>query len=366
MKTNLYTLIIILTHLHFFAFAQSDINLLSNWDYRRQVREYEKINKVIATTNGFIVAVGETLSKNRDNLDGLFLVIDAEDGSRIHWKRFGGSGEESFNSVVQNHDGTFTLVGYSQAKNNIDKDGWVVQLDIEGNKLKEHSPKSSLGIDDELYDVAINSDGVILASGMHQSKKTPDLVWLVDIGYEGINNEFTLGNGMLGQVQSMTATPDGSFVLTGSTNTKDRNHPNDIWAMKIDHTGKDLWGETHYFGDRGFQEARDITFTAEDGGYAIIGANNSKGAGASDMWLLKLDDQGELVWDKTYGGANADLGNAVIELSGGELAILGQTWSHMPRARTSTLKLIVTDQRGNEIDSDTYIIYNGEGDEVAY
>ena len=122
MKTNIYILTIILTHLHLFALAQSDINLLSNWDYRRQVREYEKINKVIATTNGYIVAVGETLSKNRDNLDGLFLVIDAEDGSRYQWKRFGGTGDESFNSVVQNHDGTFTLVGYSQPKNNVDKD----------------------------------------------------------------------------------------------------------------------------------------------------------------------------------------------------------------------------------------------------
>ncbi|MBK7870685.1 MAG: hypothetical protein IPJ74_08375 [Saprospiraceae bacterium] len=365
MKTNIYITIIIFLSVCYSAFTQSEINLLSNWDYKRKAKTYEKFNKVIASTNGYIIAVGETLGDSYKDLDGIFLVLDAEDGSQYLWKKFGGSGNQAFHSVVQNHDGTFTLVGYSQIGAKGDVDGWVVKLDLEGNVLFETKPQSMEGGNEELLDVAISDTGDILAIGMQKSNKS-ESIWAVNIGNEGIIKNFMMNNNFLGDVKSLTTATNGGFVLTGTTSEKNRNNPQDIWVTKIDKDGNDLWGGAKYFGDKGFQESKSITPTLQDGGFAIVGGTNSKGAGVSDIWVIKLDENGDLEWDKTFGGHAADVGAAITELSDGGLAVLGQTWSHMPRAQNSTLRLIIIDGRGNELDSENYLIIGGEGDEIAY
>ena len=130
--------------------AQTDIPLLSKWDFRRGASLHEKINKVIGTSNGLIVAVGETISPNLQDVDGLFLVIDPEEGKEFRRKTFGGAGNNSFSSVVQNHDGTLTLVGYTMAGRKSDQDGWIVQLDIEGNLVFEDKPAGTGQRDDQI------------------------------------------------------------------------------------------------------------------------------------------------------------------------------------------------------------------------
>jgi hypothetical protein len=359
----IFTLIFLFSHTH--VFSQTDYHLLSNWDYKRKTRAYEKIHKVIASTNGYIIAVGETLGDSSKDLDGLFLVIDAKDGSRALWKKFGTGGNEAFQSVVQNHDGTFTLVGYSQKTTKSDVDGWVLQLDLEGNKLFEAMPKSSSGQDEELWDVEINHKGELLAVGKQTVDKT-DRAWAVQIGHGKIVSDYLLGNALIGEAKSLTAATDGNFVVIGNTSPKNRTHFEDIWVMKVDHTGNDQWGGARYLGDNGFQKAGDITPSALDGGFAIVGTTNSKSEGMTDMWLVKMDEQGEIAWNTTYGGHAADVGNSVVELSGGGYALFGHTWSYMPRAKNAILNLILTDPRGRELESEIIIIRDGEGDALGY
>src|SRR5690606_5725572 len=64
---------------HFQMIAQDNVKLLSNWDYRRRPTAYERIHKVISTTNGYIAAVGETRGERGDDIDGLFILLNAED-----------------------------------------------------------------------------------------------------------------------------------------------------------------------------------------------------------------------------------------------------------------------------------------------
>ncbi len=364
MKRHLYISTILLTIFALPLFSQSNIHLLSNWDYKRKEGQYEKINKVIATTNGYLVAVGETLGKSSKDLDGLFMVLNSEDGREKTWKLFGGPGNQVFHSVVQNHDGTFTLVGYNQSEQNADINAWIVQLDLEGNKLSEESPGNS-DWDEVLRDIDINAAGDLLAIGMRSNKRSGE-VWLQQIGKHALGKGFGLKTVSEGEVKSIAAAPDGSFVLVGNTSSKNREHPEDIWVSNIDTEGQDLWGGIRYFGDRDFQEGWDITPTIEDGGYAVIGTTNSKSNGMTDIWLIKLDKEGKQQWDKNFGGHAADVGTAIVELSTGGFALLGQTWSHMPRARNSTMQLIITDSKGIKKEDDTYPIFGGEGDEVPY
>lgn len=365
MRKNIYLLTIVLFFGQNLLFGQSEYFLLANWDYMRKTKGYEKIHDIIPTTNGYIIAVGETLGESYKEMDGLLIVLDANDGERILWKKFGTkTGNESFNAIVQNHDGTFSLAGFSQANPRGEVNGWIVQVDMEGQKLFEATPGNGNGMNEELLDIAINDQGQIMASGKKTVDKT-ERAWAVQVGNQQIVSEFLVGNTLISSAESLAAATDGNFVLMGNTSRKNSTNQDDIWIMKFSHSGNDVWGGAKYFGGKGFQEGGEIIRTA-DGGYAIAGTTNTKGEGVADFWLLKLNHSGDLVWDKTYGGHAADVGRSIIELSGGGYAFLGQTMSHLPKAKYFTLNLVLTDASGRELEEETYPIYGGKGNEIAY
>ena len=359
-----------------FAFSQNEIDILYHGNLKLENGAYEKINKVIAATNGNIIAVGEAFGEGMNNeRDGLFIVINPEDQSRIFSGTFGKQDRDDvFNSVVQNNDGTFTLVGYSSTGSgkNGDKDGWVMRVDIEGNVIYEDRPTGTPNLEEEIKDIAINEDGQLMAVGIYYDKKgrvSENLFVLFKdgkvTGLGTLNDEDT----ELGEVEAIVSNREGHFVLMGNTSKNNRNHPNDVWVIKMDEQANDIWKKTLYFGDEGVQYGFDIAYTPMEGGYAIAGATSTKAVGKSDMWLLKITEEGEFAWEKNYAGKRGediDVANAVIELSEGGFALLGYTRSHMPKATKSTIYVVIADAEGNfEDDYDTYI-ENGTGDEIGH
>jgi len=73
-------------------------------------------------------------------------------------------------------------------------------------------------------------------------------------------------------------------------------------------------------------EARSIQQT-RDGGYIVAGYTKSKGAGGYDFWVLKLDENGEIIWDKTYGGSRTDEAFSIQQTRDGGYIVAGYTWS---------------------------------------
>ena len=85
-----------------------------------------------------------------------------------------------------------------------------------------------------------------------------------------------------------------------------------------------VWDRT--YGGAGGDWANSIVALA-DGGFAVAGMTKSKGAGGQDMWVLRLDEAGNVVWDHTYGGAEWDSANSIVALADGGLAVGGSTRS---------------------------------------
>lgn len=365
MKTINFTLIICALLFSQTLLGQFDYQIVADWDFKRKPGVNDKIKKVILASNGYIIAVGETRGDRYDDTDGLFLVVGAEDGIVKKRKQFKGTRNDGFNSVVQHPDGTFTIVGYTESGSRGGKDGWVVKVDINGLKDFESRPASQGRIDDEIMDVAINSDGTVWAVGMQTTKKSQN-PWLLKIDGENIEQE-VLGNGELEEVVKITADEEDNFIILGNTSAKNRQHPYDAWVMKMDKEGNQLWGGAQYIGDKGVQEGLDITSTS-DGGYAIVGATNSSGAGAADMWLCKVNKRGKMTWQQAYGQPAEDVATAVLELSDGSFAIFGHSWSHMRSAKYAAMQLIIADKKGKELTSDfnPVAIYERGHDEIAH
>jgi hypothetical protein len=113
----------------------------------------------------------------------------------------------------------------------------------------------------------------------------------------------------------------------------------DIWVLKLNMDLTVVWDTT--FGGNNTNDAFDIIET-KDGNLLIAGSSSSPPSGTKtaenfglrDYWLIKMDDDGNILWDKTYGGSSTDVCQNVIEMENGDLILTG--WSNSPISGNKT------------------------------
>lgn len=95
---------------------------------------------------------------------------------------------------------------------------------------------------------------------------------------------------------------DGNYIAVGWTKSFGEGRC-DIWIMKLDLLGNIIWQKT--IGGSKHEQAWSVD-VANDGSLVICGGTTSFGAGKSDIWLIKLSSNGDIIWQKTYGGDEND------------------------------------------------------------
>jgi len=133
--------------------------------------------------------------------------------------------------------------------------------------------------------------------------------------------EKTFGGTKKDRFDCVTVLSDGSLVISGDGTPEDREQL-DAWIIKLSAEGELIW-ERHYGGE-GRDEARFID-ALSDGGFAVAGLTTSKGAGDEDAWILRLDAEGKLLWDTVVGGARLDRALELRELADGSIVFVGLT-----------------------------------------
>ncbi len=123
--------------------------------------------------------------------------------------------------------------------------------------------------------------------------------------------------------RSVIQTYDTSFVVAGASSGFDGN--SDMLLMKVDSLGNFKWAKT--FGGAQIEWAEEVIET-KDSGYVMLGYSNSFGTGDYDIYLVKTDVNGNLLWTKTYGGADWDFGFDIALLHDGGFILLGETFSY--------------------------------------
>lgn len=168
----------------------------------------------------------------------------------------------------------------------------------------------------------------------------------------------TVSSGQQNEANSVIQTSDKGFVMAGlSSNTVVSSFPN-AYLVKLDSNSNFVWGKT--FGGI----YTDIFYSVKqtnDGGYICAGESSSFGLGSGDkdIYLVKTDANGNLVWAKNYGGTNEDVAYSVIQTSDGGYALTGYSRNY-PTNSNDKIYILKTDNIGNVVWSRT--IFGGQND----
>ena len=136
----------------------------------------------------------------------------------------------------------------------------------------------------------------------------------------------------------VTQTPDGGYIMTGSYNADTR-----VYLLKTDANGDLQWSKT-FFGSP--LAAGNRVIVTQDGGYAVVGYVKGEGPNGDNIYVLKTDAFGTLLWKKPYGTGLDDRGTDILELPDGNLIITGYQVNMNGKADMVILKL---DSDGAEI-----------------
>jgi len=148
-------------------------------------------------------------------------------------------------------------------------------------------------------------------------------------------------------------TDDGGFIIVGATNSFGAGDY-DVWLVRLDVNGDSLWSQT--FGGANEDWGYCVKQT-EDGGFVIAGYTCSFGVGGKDLWLIKTRSSGVEEWNQTFGGAGDDVARSVCQTTDGGFVVAG-SWNNSGEAW-----VIKTDEYGNE---EWNYSYGGTGDEEAF
>src|SRR5205085_2881439 len=146
----------------------------------------------------------------------------------------------------------------------------------------------------------------------------------------------SLGGGAEDKAWSVVQTTDGGFVIAGSSlsNNGDITIPHgdyDYWIVKLDANGNLVWQKS--LGGSGDDQAFSIQQTT-DGGFIIAGVSYSQDGdvsgnhGSGDYWIAKTDIAANILWEKSFGGTSTDVGYSVQQTIDGGFLVAGSTISN--------------------------------------
>lgn len=222
--------------------------------------------------NGFIV-VGATFSYGvgAPSNPNVYIVRTNSAGDTIWTRILGGTGADYAYNVIATHDSGFAIVGYS---NSTGAGGYDVLL------------------------IRLNSRGDTLFTRY----------------YGGYNDDFGY---------AIVELPDEGFIIAGTTRSFGSGG-SDIFLIRVNSWGDTLWTKT--FGGRQDENGYSVILT-RDNNLLVVGSTQSVGAGRDDVYILKVDLNGNRIWAKTVGGTQTDIGYAVVRASESGYAIAGYTES---------------------------------------
>ena len=238
----------------------------------------------------------------------------------IEWsKSYGGSDIDEGWFVLATEDGGCAALGNTDSFSNSSSNIWMIKVDESGNELWNKS-YGGTGWKQGKAIIETNNNGyAIVGSTLSYSLDGSNSdVWFIRVDESGkeLWNKSYGGNGW-DEGKSIINTSENGFMIVGSTNSFGAKG-SDKWLIRVDESGNELWNKS--YGGNGWDEGRFID-KGNNGSYIISGTTESFGEGKNDIWLIKIDSFGNEIWNKTFGCLNNDLSNQVMRIKDGYVLV---------------------------------------------
>ncbi|QTY25983.1 hypothetical protein [Flavobacterium sp. CS20] len=322
---------------------------------------------VVETQDGNIAVLGFTQSNDGDvtgktTTDSDYWLLKLDKDLNLIWqKTFGGSSDDRGQKIITTADGGFLITGFSRStdgdvsENFGFHDFWTLKLSASGDIIWDKS--FGFSGNDRSYSAIQTSDGGYFVSGFldvsasggegnddGNAQRSKSLFAKHGVGeFWGIKldaNGQTQWRRFFGGTNNdrsydVIEAYDGNIIMIGNSESDDFDITNprgsyDIWAVKVNLLGDLVWQKN--FGGSSIEIGYSIAKTF-DGNYVLAGDTRSSDAdvtnlkGNSDFWAIKFDDNAQMIWQKTYGGSDFESARDVLELQSNELLISGSSKS---------------------------------------
>ncbi|HHT9118287.1 MAG TPA: hypothetical protein ACFYD1_06625 [Candidatus Hypogeohydataceae bacterium YC38] len=285
-------------------------------------------NSIQQTSDGGYILAGRTDSYRTSLFsygEGDLLVLKLRADGTVDWHRaYGGINVDGADFIQQTRDGGYIVVGGTSSFGVEGSDLWVLKLGLDG--AVEWQKTYGGANMDEADCIQQSRDGGYVVAGYTNSFGAGDLdLWVLKLTSDGtVEWQKTYGGPDIDGAQSIQQTQDGGYVVAGETRTfGDKEFP-DLWVSKLRADGTVEWQKT--YGGPDIDGAQSIQQT-RDGGYIVAGGTRSFSFGGADFWVLKLNSDGIIDWQKTYGGVDDDAAFSIHQTYDNGYVVAGLTKS---------------------------------------
>tara|TARA_B100001142_G_C14281379_1_gene635045 strand:- start:375 stop:1568 length:1194 start_codon:yes stop_codon:yes gene_type:complete len=316
------------TKSHDMITIRTDENGFGIWEKNYGGSLNEEGFSVIQSPDGNILSIGYSWSYG--DAQQIFVVKSDLSGRKLWQNTYGGSNRDIGNKSIVTKDGSIAIVGQTNSPgiSRGNDDVWLSKIDQNGNEkwIKAYGEKNhEIG-----YDIVELDNGGFLIVGYRdfynqagkdiliiKTDNNGNKIWEKTIGSDGVYDEIAY---------SITKSKNYGYLICASTNSTGKDWY-DPQVINIDFDGNIIWNKT--YNGSGLKHTRWVATSTHDGGSAILGTTNyyRKPGNNEDAYLIKLDKDGNKLWDYAIEGGENDWGWAIIETTLNELVLVGSTKS---------------------------------------
>jgi hypothetical protein len=289
------------------------------------------------TLDGLLIT-GST-SSSGEGWSDLYLVKTDFDGVEQWNRTYGGRVFDEGNDVQLLPSAGFVIAGTTSSYGAGGSNVWLLKIGASGNEFWNHTYGGAL---DErgLSVISDFNKGYAVAGETESYGAGGTDVWLIKTDSNGVEEwNRTFGGPGDEKCNEVHQLPTGEYIMVGETTSYGAGET-DIWLVKADSDGNELWNVT--FGGSGFDSGTDVWYESLEG--FIISGWREGDDGRADMWLIKTNTTGVELWSEIYGGGIQDFGEAVFTFMDTKYTLLGSTGNY--DGENFDVMLIKTDDNG--------------------
>jgi len=277
------------------------------------------------TVDGGYILSGASNSINHGLSMDAYAVKTDNWGNLIWDKTWGGGEEDGVGTVCLCSGGGYTFGGFTYSYGEGENDFWFIRTDEFGNTIWT-STCGGYNFDKGLV-VNSTSDGGFILAGYTWSFGAGDADgYLVKVDSTGDTSWTKVyGGAARDWFISASETLDGNYIVSGTTYSFGGGPQSDVWLLKLDDSGDMIWSKT--YGEADDADSGYMVIETSDGGFLTAGSSGRPGVTSTDAFIIKTDIDGNLEWSKKHGGQSHERTYSVQETSGGGYIFGGFTQS---------------------------------------